>query len=347
MGVHYNNGILQALPTKPSAYWDFANKQTTVDLMQGLSLVFSRSSVGTYFDANGAVQTANSNIPRYDIDPITKEKLGLLVEISSTNILLNSTTLSTQSVSVAASTYTLSFYGTGTVTLSGVYTGSLVGTGAFPVRSILTFAVATAGTLTLTVSGTVQYAQLENTSFATSYIPTTSASVTRSAESATLATSSSWYDTTKGTLFIESRNTGYVNSAHAGVGLSLDNSQFQRNLITLNLQRDSPFYREGSVVIFPDTGSYVSQDTPGPSNNITNGNIFYKFAASFSNTYIAFAYNGLGASSVASFAMPTITRLLISTNTNYVYDAFSGSIKSVRYYPATFTASQLAYLTKY
>lgn len=347
MGIHYNNGILQALPTKPNVYWDFSNKQTIVDLIKGLSLVFSRNSIGTYFDASGTIQTASANIPRYDIDPITKEKLGLLIEIDSTNILLNSSTLSTQSVSVAASTYTLSFYGTGTVSLSGAYTGSLNGTGIFPVRSVLTFAVASAGTLTLTVSGTVQYAQLENTSFATSYIPTTSTSVTRFADSATLATSASWYDATKGTLFIESRNRGYVNSAHAGVGLSLDNSQFQRNLITLNLQRDSPFYREGSLIIFPDTGSYIGQSTTGPSNNITDGNIFYRFAASFANTYTGFAYNGLGESSVTSFVMPTITRLLISTNSNYVYDAFSGSIKSVRYYPATFTASQLAYLTKY
>ena len=346
MGVAYNNGILQALPTKPSVYWDFANKQKIVDLMKGLSLTFSRNSVGTYFDSSGVIQTATSNIPRYDIDPITKEKLGLLIEISSTNILLNSTTLSTQSVSVGASTYTLSFYGTGTVALSGVYTGSLVGTGIFPVRSVLTFTVATAGTLTLTVSGTVQYAQLENISFATSYIPTTGVSVTRSGESASLTTSDSWYNTSKGTLFIESRNKGYVSSAHAGTGISLDNSQFQRNLISINLQRDSPYYREGSLVIFPDTG-FFTQDTPGPGNNITDGNVFYKFAGSFSNTYTGFSYNGLGASSVRSFVMPTITRLLISTNSNFIYDPFNGSIKSIRYYPEIFTASQLAYLTKY
>jgi hypothetical protein len=74
--------------------------------------------------------------------------------------LLNATaTLSTQSVTVAAVQKTLSFRGTGTVTLSGASTaGPLVGTGANDIVS-LTF-TPTAGSLTLTVSGTVNDAQL-------------------------------------------------------------------------------------------------------------------------------------------------------------------------------------------
>jgi hypothetical protein len=74
--------------------------------------------------------------------------------------LLNATaTLSTQSVTVAAVQKTLSFRGTGTVTLSGASTaGPLVGTGANDIVS-LTF-TPSAGSLTLTVSGTVNDAQL-------------------------------------------------------------------------------------------------------------------------------------------------------------------------------------------
>jgi hypothetical protein len=78
------------------------------------------------------------------------------------NLLVNTETLATQTRSVRAVEHILSFYGTGTVTLSGVSTaGPLVGTGAND-RVYLAF-TPTAGNLTLTVSGTVTKAQLEET----------------------------------------------------------------------------------------------------------------------------------------------------------------------------------------
>jgi hypothetical protein len=90
------------------------------------------------------------------------------------NLLLNSATLSTQNITSVAVPYTLSFENTGTVTLSGTSTaGPLVGTGVGN-RVSLTF-TPTAGTLTLTVSGTVSNAQLEIGSTANQYVPTTSA----------------------------------------------------------------------------------------------------------------------------------------------------------------------------
>jgi hypothetical protein len=70
----------------------------------------------------------------------------------------------------------LSFYGTGTVTLSGVIVGSLVGTGAS--NRVSSTATATAGTLTLTITGSVTSAQLQIGDTVTDYIPTTSAAVT-------------------------------------------------------------------------------------------------------------------------------------------------------------------------
>lgn len=75
------------------------------------------------------------------------------------NVLLATETLATQSVTTIATQYTLSFTGTGSVTLSGSATGTLTGTGADN-RVSLTV-TPTAGTLTLTVSGSVTKAQLE------------------------------------------------------------------------------------------------------------------------------------------------------------------------------------------
>jgi hypothetical protein len=92
------------------------------------------------------------------------------------NLLLNTATLSTQSVTTAAINYILSFSGTGSVTLSGTYSGTLNGTGVSN-RVYLAF-TATAGTLTATVSGSVTSAQLEAVTYQTTpstYVATTSA----------------------------------------------------------------------------------------------------------------------------------------------------------------------------
>jgi hypothetical protein len=84
------------------------------------------------------------------------------------NILRQTATLATQTLVVTAAQHTLSFRGTGTVTLSGASTsGPLVGTGANDLVS-LTF-TPTAGNLTLTVSGTVNDAQLELGAVRTAY----------------------------------------------------------------------------------------------------------------------------------------------------------------------------------
>jgi hypothetical protein len=136
-----------------------------------------------------------------------------LVEESRTNLLLQSATLSTQSVTVTAAAHTLSFTGTGTVTLSGTSTaGPLVGTGTGQANRVSLTFTPTAGTLTLTVSGTVSNAQIEAGAFPTSYIPTTTAAATRSADVASITGTafSSWYRQDEGTVFVAFRdpNTG-------------------------------------------------------------------------------------------------------------------------------------------
>ena len=50
-------------------------------------ITFTRASSGTYVDENGVIQSASTNEPRFDHDPVTKESLGLLVEESRTNLL--------------------------------------------------------------------------------------------------------------------------------------------------------------------------------------------------------------------------------------------------------------------
>ena len=182
------------------------------------------------------IPTANtiSGAPRFDHDPVTGESLGLLIEEARTNLLLNSETLSTQTATVTATAHTLSFYGTGTVTLSGAITaGPLVGTGIND-RVKLTF-TPTAGSLTVTVSGSVTKAQLEEGAFPTSYIPTTSSTVTRAADVASIggADFSSFYNQSEGTIFTDHRIQGTESSNGRVWKLTTANRLFYRSTMFL------------------------------------------------------------------------------------------------------------------
>jgi hypothetical protein len=139
----------------------------------------NRGSVATAYLATTAAQRFGVAV---DYDPVSPfPARGLLVETAATNLLVNNLALSTQSVTVTAVAHTLSFWGTGTVTLSGVSTaGPLVGTGVNN-RVSLTF-TPTAGSLTLTVSGTVTRGQLETGTAASSPVPTFSVTATRAAD---------------------------------------------------------------------------------------------------------------------------------------------------------------------
>ena len=149
----------------------------------------TRASTGNAWDVNGTLTAYASDVARYQWNPATGTFEGVLWEPARTNFFLNSATLSTQTRSVASGTvYTVSFYGTGSLSITGTTTVDgasassrvLAGTGA-TTRVSLTF-TAGATSLTFTVSGSVTKAQLEAGSFATSWITTTGTSATRAAD---------------------------------------------------------------------------------------------------------------------------------------------------------------------
>ena len=179
---------------------DFLAMGTTLDPR----VTYTRTGNASVIDSTGAMTIVGSNVPRFDYDPVTLAPLGLIVEPPAQNVLFNSATLSTQSRAVPASQLTLSFYGSGTVVLSGAASATVVGIGAYPSRTTFTF-TSTAGTLTLTVTGTVEYAQLESGNRASTWIPTAGANATRGSDVAVITGTnfSSIYNTAEGTLAID------------------------------------------------------------------------------------------------------------------------------------------------
>ena len=136
-----------------------------------------RNTSATRIDENGNIVNVLANVARIDY---SKGKPRFLVEPQRTNLVYPSDIATTQVRAVTAQIYTLSFYGSGSVALSGAYGGTLNGIGTNN-RVSLTF-TPTAGNLTLTVSGTVTDWQLEAGSSDTSLIKTVSGSVTRNAD---------------------------------------------------------------------------------------------------------------------------------------------------------------------
>jgi len=286
------------------------------------------STVGEYVKTTSTINSA----PRFDHDPTTGESLGLLVEEQRSNLLLNSGTLATQDVTVTAVAHTLSFYGSGTVALSGTHTATVVGTGAYPARTTLTF-TPTAGTLTVTVSGTVEYANLEIGSFATSYIPTTGSTVTRAADVASIegANFSSWYRQDEGSAFVDFT----INGVNTGNNFIYD---FSNGTID-----------EEIFLNYQDTGNarWVARIAGVQTTQDQNGAGLPRFKHAFgmaSNNYMV-ARDGILSTGSSQVGMPSNTSLRLGARFND-FAASNGTIRRLTYWPTRLPDSTLQTITQ-
>lgn len=152
----------------------------------------SRASVGTNLlpvSPNGfAFTTFPANIPRFS-PSFGSYNGGLLVYQSVENFLLSSGAPATQTTaSLAAGTYTLWINGSGTATPSAGTATGCTGFAAASQGVVDTFACTGAGTITVTVSGSLNEFQLDNTPFGGAYCPTTSSVQTCAADMIALTT---------------------------------------------------------------------------------------------------------------------------------------------------------------
>ena len=288
------------------------------------------SNPATYVGSSGVITAATNNQPRFDYDPVTLVCKGLLIEESRTNSLLNTDLLSTQIVTVTAAVRTLSFYGTGSVTLSGAHTAVVSGTGAYPTRTTYSF-TPTAGALTLTVAGTVQFAQLEVGAFATSYIPTTTTALTRNSDVAVMTGTnfSSWYNAAQGTFDIKFEMIQKSASTAVRYLLALDDSGGKR-VVYINAG-------------FTEAGSFDGTSVINPSGNVVAA--ASNITSAYNNSSRSLASNGNSvASGSVSASYSTATSLSIgslsaSSNAN-------AWLSQLSFYPQRLTLNEIRAFSK-
>ena len=243
-------------------------------------LTFTRASTATRVNSAGLIESVATGVPRIDY---TSGCGKLLLEPQRTNLVFPSATASTQTVITTAQSYTLSFYGTGTVVRSGTSTGTLVGTGAND-RVFVTF-TATAGSLTLTITGSVSDWQLEAGAYPTSLINTAGTAVTRVQDTATKGSIDSLIGQTEGTIFVDMNidawdsssfyfgvygggneiyfacvGTGFLRFKHFGGGTTL--AQIQQSGFALGRHKLAARYKNNDWAFYVD-GVLIGVDTSG------------------------------------------------------------------------------------
>jgi len=303
----------------------------TLTARKGPTPTFTRASTATFVGSDGLIQSAAINQARFDHNPVTLASLGLLMEESRTNLVFPSATLTTQTRTVTAVAHTLSFYGTGTVVLSGTHVATVTGTGAYPTRTTLTF-TPTAGSLIMTVTGSVTEAQLEAGAFATSYIPTTTASVVRSADLCTITGGDFTlvYNESEHTLFAEASGM-----SHAGFPsyLSFDNT-------TAAEQSTLAGYPSSNRVGCIESDGGATSAAVLLSVTLSQNN---KMAAAMKLNSFQVSLNGALGTEDTSGTMATATSFKIGRNWQSV--VLSGTYKQVKVFKKRLSNAKLQTLT--
>lgn len=319
--------IANKFPTiRPSLNLDFANSKT-IDPR----ITFARASSATYFDEKGVMRTAPAGVPRIDHDPVTGDCKGLLIEEQRTRLnFVSAAPTVAENVTVTAVEHTVSFYGAGSIVLSGAHVATITGSGAFPTRTNLKF-TPTAGTLTITPSGTVQHLQLEVGAFATSVIQGEGSQVTRAADTAVMMGTnfSDWYRQNEGTFVVESK----IQSPTMSTVFAADAGSIAEELRIISLSSGS------SPGFYANTGGVTSV----ASNVTLPVNTSFTAGGAYAVNNSVAAVNGTLGVVDTDCVLPSVNQLMLGRRTSGVY--LNSHIKRLAYYPKRLTNEQLRALT--
>ena len=178
-------------------------------------------------------------------------------------------------------------------------------------------------------------AQLEVGSYATSYIPTTSASVTRNADVISKTGISSLIGQTEGTLYTEIKVSKLIGTASRYIFHLSDGTANNRIYIAFsgassNVLR-ARIFNGGTLQCSINTSAITTTGT-------------YKLALAYKNNDIVFYVNGVQIGTDTSATIPTCSRVDLGHNYSGV-SQFGDSINNSNIWKTRLTNSQLAQLT--
>ncbi|MDR3606704.1 MAG: Ig-like domain-containing protein [Oligoflexia bacterium] len=192
------------------------------------------------------------------------------------------------------------------------------------------------GTLNYTGDGNsglyVWGAQLEANSFPTNYIPTTTASVTRSTDSATSTSISSWYTNGVGSIYTQYIEPTSVASGNFGTPFELDDGTWNNRIYSYDNtgvnRNQQDIVSGGSTVLTTwDTGRYAD-----------------KQAIAYGGTSASAADNNSLVATASSITIPTVNRLGIGTSP-VGGGQMNGAIARFTYFPYQIENTPLTNMT--
>ena len=219
---------------------------------------------------------------------------------------------------------------TATRTLSGGVTVGLVSH---------TLNITVAGNTAIDFTIRIGMPQLEQGAFATSAIPTTTATVTRAADVASITGSnfSSWYNQTEGTVFAEGAVAQPISGGNQFVFRTSDNGY--NNSVALNIQSG------GFVSIATASGGVFDGVAASPATLIANTTA--KFAGAYATNNLGVSLNGATVATDTSATMPTaLNRLDIGSDHIGSNRIKAGTINRLTYFPTRLSNTVLQQITQ-
>ncbi len=183
--------------------------------------------------------------------------------------------------------------------------------------------------------------QLEAGSFPTSYIPTTTTTETRNADTTFIIPVSSFYDPDEGTIVVHSTVSNFLSVGAFPQVISLEDSNDQNNRINIaSTNSDLSLYQYANITANGFTQFF------GSSSTYNIGEI-KKTALAYKEDSTAFATSGLIASTASNIQLPlSIDTLSIGyrkTPTNAYF--LNGHIREITFYTQRLTNQELEQLT--
>jgi hypothetical protein len=278
-----------------------------------------------YFEANSTVAATNNQTWATSV-------FVKIVGGGTTNISVPTTTLRMSDSGganlgfVAGSMYTLP---TSATSLSACrFSSSHTTNNASTAFVMPAFAFNAAGAIDITLR--IGLPQLELGAFATSVIPTTTTSLTRSADVASVTTLSPWFNAAEGTLYVQGAYS-FIASGTPGLARFDDGTDNERIFVAISsgTQRLTVVDNNVEVVDISRTG-------------VVAGTLFAQAAAYKLNDF-ASVINGGAVGTDTLGGIPTVTTLRFSRNVSGSYP--NGYLRRITYYPRRLSNAELQAIT--